>query len=230
MKRMMYALLVMAIIAIGIPCSGYAMDTAQGTSVPATTCPTVNTSAPSADYSQAAFDLKMDMRELWTEHVVWTRMYIIASLADAPDKDAAAARLLANQEDIGDAIRPMYGDAAGDALTARLKDHILIAVDIIDDVKAGNTTRQEIDEARWTENADNISAFLARANPSWPEATLKELMHMHLLTTRDELVARHTGNYTADVDAYDRVYDHILVMSDTLSDGIVQQCPEKFGK
>jgi hypothetical protein len=31
------------------------------------------------------------------------------------------------------------------------------------------------------------------------------------------------------VRAYDAVYDHILHMSDALSDGIVKQFPEKFG-
>ena len=29
--------------------------------------------------------------------------------------------------------------------------------------------------------------------------------------------------------AYDAVYDHILKMSDALTDGIVRQFPEKFG-
>jgi hypothetical protein len=51
---------------------------------------------------------------------------------------------------------------------------------------------------------------------------------MHLSTTKDELVARYTMNYPADVKAYDVVYSHILEMSDTLSNGIAQQFPEKF--
>ena len=54
------------------------------------------------------------------------------------------------------------------------------------------------------------------------------MMHMHLSTTKDELVARYTMNYPADVKAYDVVYVHILNMSDALSDGIVKQFPTKF--
>ncbi|MDD1674923.1 MAG: hypothetical protein LUQ13_04680, partial [Methanomicrobiales archaeon] len=181
-------------------------------------------------YSQAEVNLYTGMRKLWTDHTVWTRDYIIASLADAPDAGNAATRLLRNQEDIGNAIKPVYGDAAGNNLTAKLKDHILIAVDIIDDVKAQNATKQAADEARWTANADDIAVFLAGANPNWPEATLKDLLHMHLATTKDELVARATMNWTADVTAYDRVYDHILTMSDALSGGIVQQFPASFGR
>ena len=133
-------------------------------------------------------------RVLWTDHAVYTRMYIIESLNNSSAADEAAARLLKNQEDIGNAIKPYYGDAAGDKLTALLKEHITIAVAIINDVKAKNATAQAADEAKWTQNADEIAAFLASANPNWPEKDVKDLMYMHLSTTKDELVARYTGD------------------------------------
>ena len=79
-----------------------------------------------------ADDLRRDMRKLWEDHITWTRLYIVSAIADLPDKDATAKRLLQNQTDLGNAVKSFYGDAAGDKLTALLKDHILIAVDIID--------------------------------------------------------------------------------------------------
>src|SRR5512137_1413534 len=179
-------------------------------------------------YSQKEIDLNKGMRKLWTDHTVWTRLYIIESLNDSPAAGAAAGRLLKNQEDIGNAIKPLYGDAAGTQLTTLLKEHITIAVDIINDVKAQNATAQVVDEARWVRNADDISAFLAGANPNWPLPAVKDMMHMHLATTKDELVARYTMNYPADVKAYDVVYAHILNMADALSGGIAKQFPTSF--
>src|SRR5512141_2595672 len=67
------------------------------------------------------------MRKLWEDHVTWTRLFIVSALADLPDKNATTARLLANQTDIGNAIKPFYGDAAGEQLTALLKVHITTA-------------------------------------------------------------------------------------------------------
>jgi hypothetical protein len=184
-------------------------------------------SMPSHD--DAAATLKQDMRKLWTDHVVWTRDYIVAAVGDQPDAQAAAGRLMKNQDDIGNAVAKYYGAPAGQQLTALLKQHISIAVDLIKAAKAGDKAAQKAADDKWQQNGVDIADFLSKANPNWPKATLTDMMKKHLATTTDEVVARLTKNWEADVRAYDAVYDHILHMSDTLSDGIVKQFPEKFG-
>ncbi|HEX5070022.1 MAG TPA: hypothetical protein VFV78_07375 [Vicinamibacterales bacterium] len=176
----------------------------------------------------SAMTLHQNMRKLWTDHVVWTRVYIMEAVADQPGATAAANRLMKNQEDLGAAVATYYGKPAGDKLTSLLKDHISIAVDIIKAAKAGDKTGQQAADARWHKNGEDIADFLSKANPNWPRATLVSMMNMHLQTTTDEVVARLTKNWDADVRAYDAVYDHILKMADALSDGIVKQFPAKF--
>ena len=173
--------------------------------------------------------LKLAMRKLWEDHITWTRIFIISALGDLPDKAAATDRLLRNQTDIGDAIKPFYGDAAGTKLTGLLRDHILIAADIVTAAKAGDGDKLNASKAKWTANADDIAAFLSSANPkNWPAADLKAMMREHLATTTAELEARLNKDWAGDVKAYDRVHDHILMMSDALSDGIIRQFPAKF--
>jgi len=139
-----------------------------------------------------------------------------------------ANRLLRNQEDIGRAIAFYYGKPAGDKLTALLKDHITIAVDLIKAAKAKDQATFQSVDAKWQKNAEDISEFLSKANPNWPKPTLVSMMKMHLSTTTDEVKARLAGDWEGDVRAYDAVYDHILKMSDALADGIVKQFPDKF--
>jgi hypothetical protein len=179
--------------------------------------------------SAKAVALRTDMRKLWEDHITWTRLAIISLVAGTPDTDATVGRLLQNQTDIGDAVKPFYGQAAGDKLTALLREHILIAADVIAAAKAGDTAKLGATQASWVANADAIAAFLHSANPHhWPLAVLKAEMHMHLDLTTEEAVARLQGNWTADVAAYDKVHRHILHMSDFLASGIVKQFPRRF--
>lgn len=174
-------------------------------------------------------ELRIALRDLWADHVVWTRLYIISAAAGTPDVDAAAERLLKNQEDIGNAIKPFCGEEAGEKLTSLLKDHILIAVDLLNAAKAGDGAAAEEAEKRWYDNADDIAAFLAEANPdNWPKDDTVEMFNEHLSLTKTEAVARLTGDYATDVETFDEIFDQSMVMADHLAEGIVKQFPKQF--
>ncbi|HXF97364.1 MAG TPA: hypothetical protein VNJ46_01995 [Gaiellaceae bacterium] len=169
------------------------------------------------------------MDRLWQDHVTWTRMVIVSFAAGAPDLQPAITRLLRNQADIGNAIKPYYGAAAGRALTALLKTHIRQAVPVLTAAKAGDrpALKQALDV--WYANAAEIAAFLSKANPErWPRAETRRMMNRHLQLTTAEAVARLKGNWKADIAAYDRVRAEILEMSEMLADGIIAQFPERF--
>ena len=169
------------------------------------------------------------MRKLWEDHITWTRLAIISLEGGTADTDATVARLLQNQADIGNAVKPFYGEAAGDALTQLLRDHILIAADLIAAAKAGDSAQLAATQERWVANADEIAALLHSANPRyWPLDVMKTEMHMHLDLTTEEAVAHLQGNWEADVGAFDKVHDHILHMADLLSNGLIKQFPSRF--
>jgi len=184
---------------------------------------------PSSTLTAKAVALRTDMRKLWEDHITWTRLAIISLETGTPDTDATVARLLKNQTDIGNAVKPFYGKAAGNELTNQLRQHILIAADLIAAAKAGDSAKLADAQARWQQNADGIAALLHSVNPRyWTLGTMKAEMRMHLKLTTEEAVARLQGNWTADVAAYDKVHQHILHMSDMLADGIVKQFPARF--
>jgi hypothetical protein len=169
------------------------------------------------------------MRVLWEQHVAWTRLAIVSFNGSLPDLEATEARLLRNQVDIGNAVKPFYGNAAGTQLTGLLRRHILVAVDILVDVKAGHQQKLNRDLGRWYANANQIAAFLHHANPhNWPLHAMRSMMHRHLKLTTDEAVAELNGKYGASVAAYDRVEREILGMADMLSTGIIHQFPHRF--
>jgi hypothetical protein len=177
----------------------------------------------------AMVEFNQDMRKLWEDHITWTRNVILNILDNLPGTNEAVARLLQNQVDIGDAIKPYYGNAAGDQLTNLLYGHINTAAEILvalrDNDAAGLATANDA----WYANGDSIVDFLHAANPdNWSLADLDEMMDMHLDLTASEAVARKNADYAADVAAYDSVHLEILDMADLLSMGIIKQFPQQF--
>jgi hypothetical protein len=169
------------------------------------------------------------MRKLWEDHITWTRLVIVGVFEDSPGLDASVQRLLQNQVDIGNAIKPFYGEDAGNQLTALLTDHILIAAEILQAAKAGDTAALDDAIERWYANANQIARFLHRLNPQhWPLKEMRAMMREHLDLTLEEAVAYLNGDYEASVAAYDAVHLQALEMADMLSEGIIKQFPNKF--
>src|SRR4051812_27433822 len=184
---------------------------------------------PTYALSRDAF--QASMRQLWEEHVTWTRLYIVSAAAGLPDTQATAQRLLDNQRDIGNAVAEFYGKAAGDKLTALLRDHILTAADLVTAAKAGDQAKMATAKKKWYENANEIAAFLHGANPNnWPLATLQSAMKTHLDRTLDEASHQLHGDYAAGIKDYDAIENHMLMMADILSSGIIKQFPKKFDR
>jgi hypothetical protein len=178
----------------------------------------------------SAVGLRVAMRQLWEEHIVYTRNFIISGLAGFEDTGKVAERLLRNQDDIGNAIKPVYGEEAGKKLSALLRDHILIAADIVTAAKIGNGEGVAAGQKRWRGNADDIADFLSGANPNWKKPALTDMLYKHLDFTTTEVVSRLKKDWAADIEAYDKGHEHMLMFSDMLASGIVKQFPKKFSK
>jgi hypothetical protein len=183
---------------------------------------------PTAAAAMTAVELKRDMRKLWEDHITYTRNYIISALAGLDDAKQVAQRLLENQDEIGKAIVPFYGDEAGKKLASLLRDHILIAADVVKAAKADDQKELKAQQKKWKQNADDIAVFLSKANPNWPEKELKAMLHEHLALTTDEVVGRIKKDWAADIAAYDKGHVHILKLADALATGIAKQFPDKL--
>jgi hypothetical protein len=209
----MSGLLIVVFALITVP-AGIANNSRKSQPTP----PTISVAMESSTKEAALHDA---MRKLWEDHITWTRLFIVSAAADLPDKAATTGRLLQNQVDIGNAIKPYYGDAAGEKLTALLKTHITTAAELVGAAKANDTAKMGDASKRWYANADEIAAFLSGANPtSWPPAEMKQMMREHLDLTTAEAVAHLKVYWADDVAAYDKIHSQILQMADS-NTGIV---------
>lgn len=172
--------------------------------------------------------LNTGMRKLWAEHMQWTYATVDAYYHNSTGVSAQLNRLLKNQDDIGNAIIPYYGTAAGNQLTALLKDHINKAVPVLSAAQSGNTTALNTALNDRYANAQDIADFLSNANPNWDRTDMRHMMKMHIDQTVAYSVDLLNNNYTSAIVKYQDAFDHMMEMADDLAKGIAKQFPDKF--
>ena len=185
-------------------------------------------SAQPAAMTSNALELRQGMRELWADHVVWTRAYIVAAVAGDASASSALERLMKNQEDLGSAIAPYYGASAGTQLTQLLKEHISIAGELVAAAKANESPKLQDADRRWHQNAEAIATFLSGANPNWKRPDLLHMLNEHLALTTQEATLRLQQKWAEDAATFDKIFDQAMMMADALADGVIRQFPARF--
>lgn len=221
MKKLLYLITVTLVVSVAWWKSSALVKGGQGAAT------TVTTTAVGTGLSQKAIDLKRAMRKLWEDHIGWTRNYIISELASLGDVEEVTKRLLQNQMDIGNAIKPYYGDAASTKLASLLKDHIIDASQVVKAAKANNKDALDAANKKWYQNADDIAAFLSSANRNWSNI-LKDMLHKHLDYVMGQVTSRLNKKWQDDIAFVDKNHDLMLMFADVLTEGIRQQFPDKF--
>lgn len=205
----------LVVLAVSSARDSHAADHADAASVPVAT-------AKAGAFHDA-------MRALWEAHGAWTHMVIVSFVGNLPNLSAEEAVLLHNQVDIGDAVKPYYGRAAGNKLTALLKAHILGAVDVLVAAKSGGTTKLARAEAAWYANGRQIADFLHATDPKFlSRPAARQMMQVHLNQVVEQAVDELKGNYAADAQAFAPYIGHLLDMADMISGGIIRQFPQRF--
>jgi hypothetical protein len=173
-------------------------------------------------------ELRGAMQKLWSDHMQWTFATVDAFFHNPKGVDALLNRLLQNQKDIGAAVVPFYGQAAGDQLTKLLTTHIQQAVPVLTAAKNGDQPglKKALDD--WYANAREIADFLAKANPNWKQEDLRNMMKTHIDQTTAYSVELLKDDYAGAVKKYDEANNHMKLMADELSAGIIKQFPGKF--
>lgn len=176
----------------------------------------------------SAMTLKTDWRKLWGDQAFLTRNLIFCIVDGLPGTDHTINRLLQNQEAIGNAIKPFYGEETGNKLAELLKVHISLTMGIIKATASGNTVTLEKLKRIWYANAGQVSALLCRNNPGLLPATFKPVMNNYMLFTAEEAMLRQQQAYDTDFLVYDKAINEAFKIADLLAEGITRQFQEKF--
>lgn len=173
-------------------------------------------------------NLLKQMRLMWLEHVLWTRLLLISIAENLSDLDATKTRLLENPKDLANVFRMYYGNNVANLIQTLLTEHLTIGYDLIVALKNGNETAAQDLNTEWYKNADKMADAFSSINPFYPKEEVRRMLYEHLRLTTEEVSARLQGNYTEDIRLYDMVQRDALQMAEFFVNGIVRQFPDLF--
>jgi len=181
-------------------------------------------------YSRQEVELMYEMRKLWENHILWTRMAIISTVEKSPDEELVMNRLLRNPSNFAIILKTFYGDEKASKFEELLTNHLLIASELVKAAMSGDKIATMDAERRWYAKVDELTAFFASINPYLSEKLWKEMLYEHLALTKAEAINRINNYYAADILVYDKIQTQALNMADLISEGIIRQFPDLFKK
>ncbi|MGN0614327.1 MAG: acetylglutamate kinase [Porcipelethomonas sp.] len=167
--------------------------------------------------------IRNEMRKLWSQHVYWTRMFIISTVEKLNDLSFVTDRLLENPSDFSMALKMFYDAKTADRFGKLLTDHLKTGGDLVSALNMRKTEKADALRDQWYMNADEISCFLSSVNPNWCEKNWKDMMHRHLSMTEKEAGFRISKNYPKDIDTFNAIEKEALEMADNMPSGIIRQ-------
>ena len=176
----------------------------------------------------SGLDYHDQWRKLWEDHITWTRMVIMGILDDLPGTSAYVDRLLQNYTDMENALLPYFGDQA-EVFGDLIKDHLVIAAELLTAALNGDTAGFDEAKVRWYENANQLAEQMNLMNQKfWPLRETRQMWIDHLDATLLEATTHLSGDYVGEVAVYDQIHQMALEMADFISSGVVNHIPEKF--
>lgn len=163
------------------------------------------------------------IRKLWSQHIYWTRFFIISTAEELPDLKYVTDRLLKNPEDFANILKKFYGEKKAEEFKKLLTEHLNIAGELVNADKEKNTEKADILRKKWYANADDIAKFLSSINSYWCEQKWNEMMYSHLSMTEKEAEFRLKKEYLIDIEIFEFIEKEALEMGDYMTCGIICQ-------
>ncbi len=170
-------------------------------------------------------DLLNTLRRLWTDHVMWTRSFILSTALDLPDLPFVTKELLRNPGNFAKVLSPIYGDQKAKAFEDLLTDHLTIAATLVTALKNRDINAAQEQHEKWYANADAIAKTLSEINPYWDMAEWQGLLYDHLSMTEHEAAQILSDQFEESIVQFNAIEEEALEMADTMAYGIMRQFP-----
>jgi len=162
-------------------------------------------------------------RGLWSNHVLWSRSYIINTLLESRNESFVTERIKQNNQDFADAFWKFYGYENSKKCESLLDSHFYISEKLLNSVQSGDMDGVYVNKSEWYKSADEFVEFLISINKHWHKEIWDKMMDDHYKVTEYEVIYRFTNHFAAENSGLFNAESQALEMADYMAEGIIQQ-------
>ena len=172
--------------------------------------------------ANAFYKTKEAMRKLFSERSMWIKTFVEDNLQGQTDRSHIYNRLLKNQNDIGNYIGAhIKNPNTAVELTRLLKEHVSKITSMINQIQTQNKNYIEEAVENVEQNSQEFAKFLASHGEEYlPYDSIKQLFDKQNKLIYKMATHHFLSEHKKEVDSYDKFYDVMLKLSDTLHAGL----------
>ena len=156
------------------------------------------------------------------EYALWSRALANALKFRTDSIDAVYERLLREPLDIYRTARNFYGPEMSEQYLNYLTQQVISFRNLTEALINNDYQNADRYWQSWNHTGDQIADFLAGLNPYWDKALWQQLLQEYHLMVYYEILAILSGDYRREIEIFDRIVDHTIIMADHMSRGLIQ--------
>lgn len=161
------------------------------------------------------------LQKLWLENAMWTRMYVVSTAGELQDKSSILGRLRKNAEEISKETKKVQPSIDEGRFKTLLDSNVIGVTGLIFSANLGQGTEAYNVKQGMMKHVDQIATFLNTSNPNaFPVAETKLLFQGYLNEIHNQVMARASKSWDADIGAFDRINEYAVKISDALVKGV----------
>jgi len=169
------------------------------------------------------------LRDLWIDHIFWVRNVSSAAI----DKNESALKVaeqqaVKNAQAIAASIEPFYGASAKDSFFKLLAGHYGAVKAYLMATVASDASAQKEATQALTSNAEDIAAFLSKANPYLPKDAVASLLLAHGGHHIQQIQQLKDRKYEAEAITWEEMKKHVYQVADATADALAKQFTKRF--
>lgn len=167
-------------------------------------------------------NLIFSIRTVWMLFALWTRAYLFSVATGLGNLNDVAQKLYGIPSDLYNILGLVFGNTAAQTILNYLSLFVINLQTAMIGLKNGDQASVNTSTVNLYQISADLSDYLHQINPFWVAVQWRNLLDTYIVLALQEAVALIGGNYTRDIELFDRLVNQAILLGDYMANGLIQ--------